>query len=384
MSSWGVRVWSGAIALGRAAEVKKMMLLRRTFSARDGFRLRTGALLLLVALFASPAALAEDGHTALNLALPTENDALYSGGGPEFYQHIIRDFKGVTSRPWQGGQYGFVRNPQETAAGIVYTRFHEGLDIRPVRRDASGTPLDEVRAIAEGTVVHVNLVPGHSNYGKYVVVEHRWDGSPYYSLYGHLASVSVQVGNKVARGEQLGILGFTGDGLDQARAHVHLELNLMLNRNFNSWHAEFFKSEPNRNGIYNGINLNGLDIARLYLALRKRPSLTIPEFLAEEETFYRVKLPASKNFELPKRYPWLLRGSDTGNALAWEVSFNRAGIPLRIEAANEAVIAPVLSYVKPRGGDYRNLTRGIIGGAGENARLTDSGMRLMRLLIWPD
>jgi murein DD-endopeptidase MepM/ murein hydrolase activator NlpD len=230
----------------------------------------------------------------------------------------------------------------------------------------------------------VNLVPGYSNYGKYVVVEHRWDGSPYYSLYGHLASVSVQVGNKVARGEQLGILGFTGDGLDQARAHVHLELNLMLNRNFNSWHAEFFKSEPNRNGIYNGINLNGLDIARLYLALRKRPSLTIPEFLAEEETFYRVKLPASKNFELPKRYPWLLRGSDSGNALAWEVSFNRAGIPLRIEAANEAVIAPVLSYVKPRGGDYRNLTRGIIGGAGENARLTDSGMRLMRLLIWPD
>jgi hypothetical protein len=114
MSSWGVRVWSGAIALGRRAEVKKMMLLRRTFSVRGGFRLRTGALLLVAALSAAPAANAEDGDTALNLALPTENDALYSGGGPEFYQHIIRDFKGVTSRPWQGGQYGFVRNPQET------------------------------------------------------------------------------------------------------------------------------------------------------------------------------------------------------------------------------------------------------------------------------
>ena len=327
---------------------------------------------------------AQDRGAGLNLALPTENDAIYRGGGAEFYQHIIREFKGETTRPWQGGQYGFVRNPQETSGGLVYTRFHEGLDIRPVRRDASGTPLDEVRAIAEGNVVHVNLVPGHSNYGKYVVVEHRWDGSPYYSLYGHLASVAVQVGSKVARGEQLGILGFTGDGLDQARAHVHLELNLMLSGNFNYWHAAFFKSEPNRNGIYNGINLNGLDVAKLYLALRRRPSLSIPEFLADEETFYRVRLPASPNFELPKRYPWLLRGAKADRAVAWEVSFNHAGIPLRIEPAEAVITAPVLSYVKKRSGDYRHLTRGVVGGAGENARLTDSGMRLMRLLIWPD
>jgi murein DD-endopeptidase MepM/ murein hydrolase activator NlpD len=345
---------------------------------------RVWLLALLVLAGSASFVKAQDRGEGLNLALPTENDALYSGGGPEFYQHIVRDFKGVISRPWQGGQYGFVRNPQETAAGLVYTRFHEGLDIRPVRRAADGTPLDEVRAIAEGNVVHVNLVPGYSNYGKYVVVEHRWDGSPYYSLYGHLASVAVQVGNKVDRGEQLGILGFTGDGLDQSRAHVHLELNLMLNRNFNSWHAEFFRGEPNRNGIYNGINLTGLDLARLYLALRKRPSLTIPEFLAEEEIFYRVTLPAAQNFELPKRYPWLLRGAPAESAASWEVSFNGAGIPLRITPTQEAVTAPVVSYVKKRSGDYRDFTRGIIGGTAENPRLTDSGHRLMRLLIWPD
>ncbi|CAN5542689.1 hypothetical protein BH20VER1_BH20VER1_01860 [soil metagenome] len=340
---------------------------------------------LCVLLMAALSLQAQSGRTEpLNLALPTENDAIFRGGGAEFYQHIVREFQGTTTYPWQGGQYGFVRNPQETGAGLVYRRFHEGLDIRPARRAPDGTPLDEVRAIADGSVVHVNLVPSYSNYGKYVVVEHRWGGSPYYSLYGHLASVSVQVGNKVTRGEQLGILGFTGDGLDQARAHVHLELNLMLNRNFNSWHEAFFKNDPNRNGIYNGINLNGLDIARLYLALRKRPSLTIPEFLAEEEAFYRVTLPASKNFELPKRYPWLLRGSNAENAPAWEVSFNRAGIPLRITPAQTLVTAPVVSYVKKRGGDYRHVTRGVIGGTAENPRLTESGQRLMRLLIWPD
>src|ERR1043166_1219431 len=65
---------------------------------------------------------------ALDLILPTDNDALFHGGGPEFYQYVERDYKGVKSTPWEGGQYGFVRDPVETPAGIVYTRFHEGID----------------------------------------------------------------------------------------------------------------------------------------------------------------------------------------------------------------------------------------------------------------
>ncbi|MDQ6861282.1 MAG: M23 family peptidase, partial [Verrucomicrobiota bacterium] len=96
----------------------------------------------------------------MNLALPTENDALFHGGGAAFYQYIVRDFKGVKTTPWEGGQYGFVRNPVETPSGFVYTRFHEGIDIRPLRRDAAGEPLDPVRAIADGAVAYVNNVPG--------------------------------------------------------------------------------------------------------------------------------------------------------------------------------------------------------------------------------
>ena len=320
----------------------------------------------------------------LNLALPTENDALFRGGGSDFYQYIIRDFKGVTTRPWQGGQYGFVRNPVETGSGLLYTRFHEGIDIKPVRRDARGEPLDEVRAIADGTVVHVSLVPGYSNYGKYAVVEHVWDGARYYSLYGHLASLTVVRGAKVNRGEQLGVLGHTGSGLDQARAHVHLELNLLLSRNFESWHKEYFKSEPNRHGLYNGINLTGIDIAGLYKALRARPSLTIPEFLEKEETFYKVTLPASPDFDLPRRYPWLLRKTTDSPAPSWVVSFSRSGVPLEVVPAETAVDAPTLSYFKKSGAAYAGLTRGVIGGSGANAHLTQSGQRLMGLLIYPE
>src|SRR6266576_2680227 len=64
--------------------------------------------------------MAQMQHQTLDLALPTDNDALFSGGGPAFYQYIERNSKGVKSTPWEGGQYGFVRDPGETSAGIFY------------------------------------------------------------------------------------------------------------------------------------------------------------------------------------------------------------------------------------------------------------------------
>src|SRR6266446_2868088 len=142
---------------------------------------------------------------ALNLVLPTDNDALFSGDATEFYQYVERNYKGTKSTPWEGGQYGFVRDPTDTAGGVVYTRFHEGIDIRPLHRDAHGEPLDEVRAIADGKVVHVNSVPGYSNYGRYIVIEHHWDSSSYYSLYGHLSSIAVQSGDTVNLGQRIAV-----------------------------------------------------------------------------------------------------------------------------------------------------------------------------------
>ena len=323
-------------------------------------------------------------NPTVDLVLPTDNDALFSGGGAAFYQYIERNFKGVKSTPWEGGQYGFVRDPTDTAGGVVYTRFHEGIDIRPQRRDVRGEPLDEVRAIADGKVVHVNSVPGYSNYGKYIVIEHRWGGSNYYSVYGHLSSIAVHPVDTVKRGQRIAVMGYTGTGLNRERAHLHLELNLMLSPEFESWYNAFFRNDPNHNGIYNGMNLAGLDIARLYLALHKNPSLTIPEFLGREETFYKVTVPKARHFELPKLYSWMLTTGSRNEKSSWEVSFAQSGVPLRIESSNNSVTQPELSYVKKNSVDYSHLTRDIISGHGANAHLTDYGKQLMRLLIWPD
>jgi hypothetical protein len=233
-------------------------------------------------------------------------------------------------------------------------------------------------------VVHASQTAGYSNYGRYVVVEHRFDGCKYYSLYGHLSTIAVRPGQRVQQRDQLGVMGHTGEGLNQARAHLHLELNLMLSRQFEAWHDTFSRNDPNRHGLYNGLNLVGLDIARLYLVLQKNPALTIPEFLAQEETLYRVLVPASGNFDLAKFYPWMVRQKPEGDPVSWEISFNRAGVPLKIQPALKAVTEAELSYFKPGGVDARTLTAERISGRGPNARLTEKGKQFMRLLVFPD
>jgi len=336
--------------------------------------------ILLALIASSTASLAEDSR--IEISLPTDNEALFRGGGPEFYQYIERDFHGEKSTPWEGGRYGFVRNPVQTGQGLIYTRFHEGIDIRCLHRDARGEPLDDVRAIANGKVVHTNEVTGYSNYGRYIVIEHDWDGSPYFSLYGHLSEIVVKVGLRVNRGQRIARMGYTGEGLNQARAHLHLELNLMLSRNFESWHDRFLR-DPNHNGIYNGINLAGIDIAHFFLEHEKRPDLTVPQFLAEEETFYKVALPDSPHFDLRKFYPWMVK-IDSASAKSWEVSFARSGVPLQIEGRSEPIAQPTLTYVKKTPIDCGYLTRGELAGIGEHTHLTENGLRLMQLLTWPE
>ncbi len=327
---------------------------------------------------------AEPQTAALDIALPTANDAIYRHDGPGFYQHIDRDYKGTKSTPWEGGQYGFVRDPIETASGMVYTRFHEGIDIRPLNRDAAGEPTDEIHAIAAGKVVHVNPVPGYSNYGRYIVIEHEWGGSNYYSLYGHLSVARVSPGQKVAKGDVIAVMGHTGAGINLERSHVHLELNLMLSRHFQAWYDKYAKTEPNHNGIYNGINLTGINIARLYLALQKDPGLTIPKFLEDEEIFYKVAVPKSKNFELARAYPWMVRGEVKNSDPSWEVSFERSGVPLQISSSNMTVSEPTLTFIKKSPIDYRYLTRGQITGRNGRGAFTKAGRELMDLLSFPD
>lgn len=334
----------------------------------------------LVALFA-----ASSLHGAPLVDFPAPNRTLGNGHPDEFFMGVDRNFEGKKSQPWQGGQYGFVRNPRRDAQGeIFYDRLHEGIDIRPLKRDAQGNPLDQVLAAAEGRVAHVSSSPGASNYGRYIVLEHQWDGCRYYTLYAHLASTAVTSGETVRQGQPLGQLGFSGAGINRERAHVHFEVGLILSNNFESWHNACFPGSPNHHGLFNGLNLVGMDPAELLLAAQKDPNLKITDQIRREDPYFAILINDSPNFFLIRNYPWLVPAGEVANPPAWKVTFSRAGLPLKIEAAKERVSEPRAVWVKNTPFPVASATKGLLTGSASAPRLSDSGMRFARLLTWPD
>lgn len=326
----------------------------------------------------------------MELDLPTSNDALFENDGSAFYQYTDRTFNGRRSQPWQAGQYGFVRNPKQTSEGIVYTRFHEGVDIKAQYRNGRDEPLDTVQVIADGEVVYVNGSSSRSNYGKYIVVEHWWSGAPYYSLYAHLNAVNVQRGQWVQQGDPLGRLGYTGRGINRRRAHVHFELNLLMNRDFQGWYREHFNpNDPNHHGIYNGMNLAGVDVAGYYLAAKRNPSLTIKDFIASQQAFFSVVVPHEGMPDLLYRYSWLsptqngwtMLYRDAAPQPSWKISFTRSGLPIRIEPSSQVVTEPIVEVHTISAIAYSNLTNGLVLGRNHDYRLSERGLRHLDLLL---
>ena len=291
---------------------------------------------------------APDDPDGLNLVLPTPNRGLLSGRPERFYQGLNVTIDSLRPEKWEGGQYGFVRDPVPTVFGRrTFRRVHEGLDIAPVGRDAAGEPVDTVVAISPGRVAYVNPSAGASSYGKYVVVEHRWSDSPIYSLYAHLADTYVAEGQAVGRGEPLGKMGYTGRGLGRSRAHVHLEVAFMVNRHEPLWFAEYFGG-ADLHGLFFGTNLAGVDPAGLYQALADDPGLTFPEYVRSLDEGYVVDLPGGQPLDLIERYPWLgaeAAAADPAAVPAWRIAFTQEGAPIRVEVGDEPVSRPTVEGV---------------------------------------
>lgn len=313
------------------------------------------------------------------VCLPTENHFLLSDEPEKFYMYVDRTFEGETTKAWEAGMFGNVRSPIRLNGQVVFTHFHEGIDIAPLQRDRAGTPLDPVASIADGTVVHVSPLAGRSNYGKYVVVEHRWEDSSVYSLYAHLADISCKEGDVVKAGDGLGRLGFTGVGLNRTRAHLHLELTLMMSARYEDWHKSNGKG-ANCHGLYNGMNLSGVDVARFFLEQKKTPELQFSQFVTATPVAFKVRVPAKGKPDVLTRYSWLLHGSAEG-AVSWDISFSASGLPLAFAPSQQLVPAPTLIEVQSSTVPQRYLTRGLVTGDGDKAALSPAGKNLLVLLL---
>ncbi len=323
-----------------------------------------------------------DAAKQQKIILPTTNNHIFTGEGDKFYMYVHRNFEGVASKPWTAGKYGFVRNLKRTEDGVIGTRFHEGIDIKPLNRDRSNNPLDEIKAIAAGTVAYVNSSSSRSNYGKYVVIEHLWDCGPIYSLYAHLSNVSAKPGERVVQGQMIGQMGYTGAGLNRERSHLHLELNLMMNEQFTQWHNKHLGGK-NYHGMHNGMNMAGLDIAAFYIAQKRDPSLTLPRFVRTQPVYYKVTLPRAvdgKTMCILRRYPWLTQGTEKAKSPSWEISFTASGFPVAIVPSQRVVQSPRISSVRKCRSKHSYHTKGFVIGTGYRASLSDRGKRFIELL----
>lgn len=312
--------------------------------------------------------------------LPTENRALYHGGGDAYYMYVDRDFEGVKSTPWQGGAWGMVRTPFRASNGQIYfSRMHEGIDVKPIRRDANGEPLDEVHPIAPGIVAYTSDDPRKSNYGRYVVLAHKVPEGTIYSLYAHLASVCCEVGQQVRPMDTLGILGYSGVGLNKTRAHCHLEICFMINAAYD----RIVLPPTNKHGLFNGLNLIGFDPTDVLLACKGGKPFSLSRYLAGLQEHYRVRVPNVGTMDILKRHPFLYKGRWGGpRPVALDIAFTREGIPIAIYPANQSVTTPKIVHCRPLPTLQQNCTVNRVKGSSKTAQLTASGLRYINLFLW--
>jgi hypothetical protein len=215
------------------------------------------------------------------------------------------------------------------------------------------------------------------------VIEHRWDDSPVVTLHAHFDEIWVAEGQRLAPGTPIGRMGYTGAGLPRHRAHLHLEVALLLNRHYQIWHDAFYGT-PNRHGPYFGRNMMGVNPSELYLALQEEPGLTFREFVQRQPVAYRIAIPGQYPLDILDRYPWLaaegVRPDDHSRPGAWVVSFTREGVPILVDRQPGVVREPDVVYLSPDVSSNYLSTAGFLTGGSAGYRLTRLGRAHAALL----
>jgi murein DD-endopeptidase MepM/ murein hydrolase activator NlpD len=279
-----------------------------------------GALLLLAGRLA-----------AQPFQLPTANRAVLEAGAEESF------FQGTAGKPWTSGQFGCVRTEGR--------QFHEGADIRCLQRDRRGEPTDPVLASADGTVAYVNAKAGLSNYGNYVVLRHSLQGLEVYTLYAHLSAIEagVRIGKSVKAGQRVGTMGRTANtkqAITKDRAHLHFEINLVVNERYSAWHQATLKGMRNDHGNFNGRNLLGLDPAAIFREqARLGTNFSLVRFIQGQPELCRVAVRDTK-FPWVRRYAALVQRNPVAEregVAGYELGLTFNGLPSRIvpRAASE-------------------------------------------------
>ena len=309
---------------------------------------------------------------------PTANHALYDVGGE-------CKFLAVTSpdKPCSSGGFGCVRSDG--------WQMHEGIDILHLHTDRRGEPTDPILATADGTVMYVNRKPGLSNYGQYIVIRHLIDGIDIYSLYGHLSDIApgIAAGKVVKAGDTIATMGRTGQPISKDRAHLHFELNVLVNDNFPAWFRKNSSpGERNDHGVWNGQNLDGIDPREVLLAEHNpvKP-FNLATYLRSRTELCRVLVRAT-SFSYLKRYPALILKNpvaDKEGVAGYEIclDYNGVAFALMPRAASEIKSPSKIQLLSVNETEYHaDPCRKLVVQKRGRWQLTDKGLREIEMLIY--
>ncbi|MDR2806850.1 MAG: peptidoglycan DD-metalloendopeptidase family protein [Puniceicoccales bacterium] len=218
----------------------------------------------------------------------------------------------------ESGKFGLVRNGG--------TKFHEGIDIKSHFKGRNDIPNDAIYAFMDGKVVYVNTSEKASSYGCYIVLEHEY----FLTLYAHLASISVKLGDKVKAGESIGVLGTSSKDIKipRSRAHLHFEIDFQTGtaEAFQRWYDAHYK-DRHPHGPFNGLNLIGVDpienMEKLIQGVRPTDL-----FIGEQEAI-TLQIISTHVPWFIERYPFFLSKDidRTKPIKGWHIEFTWFGLP---------------------------------------------------------
>ena len=286
------------------------------------------------------------------LSWPTPNPAFAKGMGYSAFLQKTGPDKDFTS-----GAFGCVRNNGY--------KFHEGLDLYPVRRDIKGRAQDSIYAAMDGIVSYVNHVSANSAYGKYMVLEHHKMKPRLYSLYGHLAEIDPKIkrGTEVKVAQEIGKMGNSASyRIPLDRSHLHFEIGLRLTDEFQKWYSSKKFSTPNRHGNYSGFNLVGLNPIPFYSKFAAKSYKSSFDYIKSLPAEAKIRVKTKKIPDFAKRYPSLCKFSGQGKIWnGWECIFGPYGLPTTLQQTDKCTAnAPIIQIVSYDSGLQNRMCRKIV------------------------
>ena len=256
-------------------------------------------------------------NAKLNVVWPTEHVPVDMQNS--FYSLL----QPTASKEIQSGNFGCVRSEG--------TQFHEGIDLRAFSRDARGEAMDIVRAVLPGVIVYTNTNRSKSSYGRYILIEHSDGEIHFLSLYGHLSAIEEGLvrGKSVKAGQKIATMGRSASySIPKDRAHLHFEICFRLTDQFQSWYNWKDFDDKNDHGVYNGMNLVGIDPATFFEQTQWRYVDRLRSVLESEKTAFTLVVSTRQVPDFVRRYPALVDGVVPDRGLAgWKIEFTWYGVP---------------------------------------------------------